>query len=151
MVCDDTIAVPFLTLNPVVPPDPIDTPMETLPPLLPTPDMSFISLAPHQAPCYQVASPFRRGGRNKKKSGKSATFHSRQRRTIVTKPTFLGTPVHKDSDDGPWKPQESSDQPSLGGCHRFLLSCHRYRLPTTRICVYVTSARTRGNGERMGH
>ena len=58
MICDENFAVPFLTLDSVVPPVPIDTPMEILPPLLPTLDMSLISSALDQAPCYHVASPF---------------------------------------------------------------------------------------------
>ena len=49
----------------------------------------------------------------KKHSGSFATFHSRPRRDIVTKPTFLATFVHRDSDDEPWQPKESPDQPLI--------------------------------------
>ena len=63
---DYTSAVPFLTLDHVVPSDPIDTHMETQPPLLPNPDMTCFSSASDQVPRYHVASLFRRGGHNQR-------------------------------------------------------------------------------------
>lgn len=113
MICDDTSPVPFLTLDRVILLDPLDTPLETLPPLQPTPEMFFNSIAPDQAPCYHLASPYRRGGRNSRSSGSSISFHHRQRRFRVIEPTFLATHVSGNSNDKPWQPEESADQPLI--------------------------------------